>query len=161
MNVPRALAPADSPSLLAQPSALSLEDDLAQQAVPKAESNGTLKEAKSAPALSKLGGSLASSFSTLSMQPRASEASPPTQNTTPRPPLAQQETDLDVLAKYSGLSASSKAHGGEDVDQEHGPAEVVVDEGDPLGVTSGEAFKTNTAGLDFAAFASQNAYRDR
>lgn len=177
MNVPRALAPADPPTLHAQSSSVSFQDG--ELAGPKqvdiaASSEGTLREAKSTPDFSKMKDGISSNLSALNLPTTAQNAA--TVSPLQRPPMVQQGTDFEVLSKYAA-SSPPNGHAAETdarqatpmpTSEEGHPPEAVrrfeslqmEDEGDPLGVATGTT-KQETAGLDFAAFAAQNSYRDR
>jgi len=165
MNVPRALAPSDPPSFSTQRAGTPLDDEVAhsaQRANALPETNGTLKEAQSAPALSKMKDDLAPGISNLGMQASTPEIDPSTPVPAQRPPIAQQVTDLDVLAKYSGSLPPSAAMLTGDQNEQHHQQADSVDEDDPLGVGNNTpSIKAGSSGVDFAAFASQNAFQDR
>jgi len=164
MNLPRALAPADPPAPNVQTSSVSLDDGAISETEKSdmaASRETTLREAKSTPNISSAKDSLDSSFSGLNI-----ESQPTTDATTvpsaQRPPLAQQDTDFEVLARYTdgSPSAAPSSQNGE------APAQAarfqqMEEDADPLGVSSSKEKKKDSGGLDFAAFASQNAYRDR
>ncbi|KAM0719527.1 hypothetical protein Q7P37_003657 [Cladosporium fusiforme] len=76
-----------------------------------------------------------------------------------RPPMASQETDANVLARYAGLpSANSVPAAAVETSQ---PTEQ-TSSGDPLGVSAQEPKQRQGNGgrMDYAAFAQQNAFRD-
>jgi len=166
MNLPRALAPADpAPSLSVQTSSASLDDggiggtEKSNMAAP---SETTLREAKSTPNLSNAKDSLDSSFSGLNVESQLSTEAT-TALSAQRPPLVQQDTDFEVLAKYTGGSPSAAPSGqnGETAVQGARFQQMEDENGDPLGVSVNAKQKKESGGLDFAAFASQNAYRER
>jgi len=165
MNVPRALGPSDPPSFSTQRAGASMDDKVAystQRTNALPETNGTLKEAKSAPALSKMDDRLTSGVPNLGMQASTPDTLPSTPAPAQRPLLAQQLTDLDILAKYSGSSPPSVGALTSDSNEQHHQPADSVDEGDPLGVGhSTSSIQAGSSGVDFAAFASQNAFRDR
>lgn len=85
-----------------------------------------------------------------------------------RPALSSQETDTDVLARYAGVSSTTAA-----VKPEEETLTTFATQppgGDPLGASADEPLphrqqsqKTTQAaagGVDFAAFARENAFRD-
>jgi myotubularin-related protein 6/7/8 len=90
-----------------------------------------------------------------------------------RPTLSSQETDTDVLARYAGVSSTSAV-----VVKPEGEASTTTTTttaadtqpagGDPLGVSTDEPLPhrqqsqqtTRAGGVDFAAFARENAFRD-
>lgn len=92
-----------------------------------------------------------------------------------RPPMASQETDTDVLARYAGLPNASSAPEAQSPDVARPEAERETPQqaqqsaagGDPLGVSTEEPQQRSqqqqqqrVGGMDFAAFAQQNAFRD-
>ena len=159
MNVPRALAPADPPAVTP---ALGTSASFDEQNAPgKTEStdddtNGAIKEAKSAPNLSSLRSSITNSLSSLGLRGgdggTASMAAHETRK-------AQDDEvalsgQAEASTEQSGTQTESKRHSLPQMEQ-------MEFDGDPLGVTSSESNKTERSGLDFAAFASQNAFHDR
>lgn len=159
MNLPQALAPTMPPSLSSQASSTSFGEG----ATPTGEkANGnpdeiTLREAKSTPNMgSKAKHSFTSSLSALNLLSGAEQDSPKT-SFTPRPSLPHQETDDEVLSKYAGSAPPTTQ------DETSGNRDLrsvqIAEDDDPLGVTSSR--KQETGRLDFAAFASQNAFHDR
>ncbi|KAK3696050.1 phosphatidylinositol-3-phosphatase ymr1 [Vermiconidia calcicola] len=158
MNLPRALAPADPTVMTATlGSSVSFDD---QALVPeKSETasapNGTLKETKSTPSLSTTGGSVRDSFSTLSVEDSDVKSAAATERIIPQP-----NASFEVLPRHDDL-AKEPSKVNEAVPMEGNPEmepPAVGLEGDPLGVTKSIS---QSGRLDFAAFASQNAYRDR
>ena len=90
-----------------------------------------------------------------------------------RPPLPSQETDVDVLARYVGESSSGSAPKEQTEAQQpvSGPEKSQSAQqsvGDPLGVSSEEPQRRAAqqqrggggGGIDFAAFAQHNAFKD-
>merc|ERR1712183_1217358 len=78
-----------------------------------------------------------------------------------RPPLTQQETDLEVLARYTATSPPPSIENSQLAPSSADDTTSRQEEqGDPLGVASGvkPTQPMQRGGLDFAAFASQNAY---
>lgn len=166
MNVPRALAPADPPSFNAQPSSLSL-DDRAVSGAEKTETGGSsdaaLRSARSSPSLSRVRDGLTTGLSALSMQSTPSQSTPVPSTDTARPPLQARETDFEILSKYAGGSLPPTApNAGSERREQQQQDPPNQGEGDPLGVTNNtQADGGSSSRLDFAAFASQNAFRDR
>ncbi|KAK5136004.1 hypothetical protein LTR08_004258 [Meristemomyces frigidus] len=176
MNLPRAPAVDQSPLNL-QASSTSFDGGAGEKAL--ATTNGSaLREARSTPSLGKTWDSVTASFFTLGMQsPTSKDAA--TAPSVQRPPLSHQETDVEVLSKYAAsagaedLSAVTAA-GTEDpgavataagnhdaIDIAETDAQLEQTIGDTLGVGSSMTRKQETGRLDFAAFASQNAYNER
>jgi myotubularin-related protein 6/7/8 len=89
---------------------------------------------------------------------------------TKRPPMKSQETDVDVLARYAGLPAASNTSEEQSSTQQpepeaDDPEPASQSTGDPLGVSTEEPqqrpqHQQQPGGMDFAAFAQQNAFRD-
>ena len=87
-----------------------------------------------------------------------------------RPSLPHQETDIEVLSKYaasadiqdtSTLASATETSDARTIPETHTQAKQSMADGDdPLGV-SNAVRKQETGRLDFAAFASQNAYNER
>lgn len=86
-----------------------------------------------------------------------------------RPTLSSQETDTDVLARYAGVSSTTAAV--VKPEEEEAPTTPAITQpvgGDPLGVSTDEPLPhrqqsqqtTRAGGVDFAAFARENAFRD-
>jgi hypothetical protein len=93
-----------------------------------------------------------------------------------RPALPSQETDTDVLARYAGVSSATEAAVKEEIPSSASHSQA-LSSGDPLGVsatiTTDESLPhrqqaqqtTSTStraagGVDFAAFARENAFRE-
>jgi hypothetical protein len=87
-----------------------------------------------------------------------------------RPTLSSQETDTDVLARYAGVSSTTAVVKPEEDDISTATTTTAQPSGggDPLGVSSDEPLphrqqsqqNTRAGGVDFAAFARENAFRD-
>jgi hypothetical protein len=86
-----------------------------------------------------------------------------------RPTLSSQETDTDVLARYAGVSSTTAAV--VKPEEEEAPTTPAITQsvgGDPLGVSTDEPLPhrqpsqqtTRAGGVDYAAFARENAFRD-
>ncbi|KAK4953150.1 phosphatidylinositol-3-phosphatase ymr1 [Elasticomyces elasticus] len=159
MNVPRAPIPAlNVPSFNIQPSSLSLDDSAAtgaEKADPHYHSaDSALRETKSTPALSSLSKDAEPGISALAISERpTSEANQHTE-----PALQQDGSVGEVSAKVEDTipivePESSKAQSDITSQPDHRTLSHTEEEfGDPLGVTSR---------LDFGAFASQTAFRER
>jgi myotubularin-related protein 6/7/8 len=96
-------------------------------------------------------------------------AQPPTSSQQQRPTLASQDTDTDVLARYAGMSSmTAAAVRPEEEKASTTTAAAQSAGGDPLGVSAEEPLPhrqqtqqtTRVGGVDFAAFARENAFRD-
>lgn len=163
MNVPRALAPVDPPSLHAQPSSVSFDEGAGagvENGSTSPANDASLREAKSTPNFSTLKDGFNSSFSALSMQPHTNKPAVESATTpTQRPTIERQDTEFEVLPEGIGSVAPTAANG--DAGRAQMAVEQPQEEGDPLGVTSSMATKQASDRLDFAAFAAQNSYRDR
>ncbi|KAK5120214.1 hypothetical protein LTR85_006420 [Meristemomyces frigidus] len=159
MNLPLPPAPADTPSLNNQTSNASFgkgvvaggeKDDMAAI-------ESTLREAKSTSSFGKTNDSFAPKVSALNMADKDCAPATPVG----RPALTHRETDVDVLSLYTGGAMPLPAEA-ERADQTQSQAvQTIQEDDDPLGVTSSMAQKQEAGRLDFAAFAAQNAYRDR
>jgi myotubularin-related protein 6/7/8 len=102
----------------------------------------------------------------------AETAQPQTSSHQQRPTLSSQETDTDVLARYAGVSSTtaSVVKPEEDATSTTITTTTVTQPtgGDPLGVSPDEPLPhrqqsqqtTRAGGVDFAAFARENAFRD-
>ncbi|KAI7331056.1 protein phosphatase [Hortaea werneckii] len=167
MNVPAALAPSVSSTMYQGRSSISVDEattaGLETQALDAADPGTSLRGAKSTPNLAVMeqgGTELSPDLSALDLQSASTAGEPGHQ----RPPLLQQETDLEVLARYSATSPPPSAGTSQPIPSstdDTGSRQEV--QSDSLGVASG-AKPTQAmqgGGLDFATFASQNAYRDR
>jgi hypothetical protein len=87
-----------------------------------------------------------------------------------RPTLSSQETDTDVLARYAGVSSTTAVVKPEEEDISTATTTTAQPSGggDPLGVSIDEPLphrqqsqqNTRAGGVDFAAFARENAFRD-
>lgn len=158
MNLPRALAPADPPAITATLGSSASFDERTTESE-KTEStaslNGMIKETKSTPNLSTMGESVTNNFSSLGIQTNDTKVAAATELIIP-----QQSTDFEVIPKQEDLLQSKD---GPVISESRPPLEQMAVEydGDPLGVTKSMSRKPETRGLDFAAFASQNAFRDR
>lgn len=85
-----------------------------------------------------------------------------------RPPMSSQETDDDVLARYAGQTSAGGASKDQlesqrtETEQEM-PRQTHQITGDPLGVSAEEPQQRQSqrmGGMDFAAFAQHNAFKD-
>lgn len=163
MNLPRALAPVDPapPPARLRPS-VSFEEPSAVEGG-KEESvrgEGAVKETRSTPSLAAVRDSLTNSFSSMTFRQTvdAKESAPGVDVAGDVPPAPAAATEEHVVPERQ---------------QDHPPAApqtstfdtMDMDEGDPLGVSSSAPRKIDSGGggrgLDFAAFASQNAFRER
>jgi myotubularin-related protein 6/7/8 len=88
-----------------------------------------------------------------------------------RPTLSSQETDTDVLARYAGVSSTTASVVRPEEEAASTTAAAAITQptgGDPLGVSADEPLQhrqqlqqtTRAGGVDFAAFARENAFRD-
>ena len=158
MNVSRALAPAD-PSTVTPTRGASIsidEQDDVDDGSGTASVNGSIKEAKSTPNLTSLTESITKGFSSLGLQKKEERSAS----------LAPQPTELPPSNAEDALKQTEVVQEQPESRQEPEAAiqsktEQLEYDGDPLGVTSRQSSKTERGGLDFAAFASQNAFRDR
>ena len=159
MNVPRALAPADPPAVTPTlGTSVSFDvpsagDESEAVGVP---ANDAIKEAKSTPNLSAMTAGITSTFSALGLQNQDKKSDPAS-----TPPKEQQLGDFEVLAKQAETTEGGEEAKAEPASRSLPKMEEMEYDGDPLGVSSGKANNVEREGLDFAAFASQNAFRDR
>lgn len=74
-----------------------------------------------------------------------------------RPSMPSQDTDINVLARYAGFSSASDSRNEQ-------PEQAQQNTGDPLGVSSDDPQERQqqrrAGGVDYAAFAQQNAFKD-
>ncbi|WPH03395.1 Hypothetical protein R9X50_00627400 [Acrodontium crateriforme] len=170
MNVPRALLAAESASLTAESTSLSINGSETQ--LPGSDNNAydfTSKGATSTP-LSHVTqddgiASLTSSYSTLTNTKPKDPASD-TAMLSSRPVAAQNDIDVTLPAKTSADSSNSITEAvavskAPFENKAEGAPQNIDEDDDPLGVTSSLKNKENASGLDFAAFASQNAFQER
>ncbi|TKA32842.1 hypothetical protein B0A50_01068 [Salinomyces thailandicus] len=160
MNVLRALAPTDSHVMRSETSSVSFEEDGVAGTVKREQeaTNGsaTLREAKSTPEFrGKKEETLALGFSDLNLQDNAGSLT----STVKRPHVVSLDDDSEVLAKHASPDVSMPAQPA--LAQTETVFVQTEDGGDPLGVSASSAKKQSSGGLDFAAFASQNAYSDK
>lgn len=159
MNIPRALAPADPPAVTPTlGTSVSFDEQNRGDEVeqPSASANGSIKEAKSTPNLTTLRENITNSFSSFNLQGKDKRTASVSAESTEQPQgeVGQLPTQTSSLGEQSIVQSVSK---NEDSWQTRNSDEG---DGDPLGVTSSQP-KTAKSGLDFAAFASQNAFQDR
>ncbi|KAK4547985.1 hypothetical protein LTR36_010705 [Oleoguttula mirabilis] len=165
MNLPsRPLAPVGPRSLSAQASSASFDEGpiTGAEKVSTVSHGITFGEAESTPTKGQATPSFTSEFSALNMESGAGEDDEIAALTT-RPPLSHQDTDVEVLLRYTGSSPPTSRTGdaGQAYTQAAPEQAEVQEDDDPLGVTSSMARKQETDRMDFAAFATQNAYQDR
>ena len=161
MNRPRSLAPADPPAITATlGSSISFDERVGGGS--KTESiappNGTVRETRSTTDLTTMGDAVTNSFSSLGLQSNDTKVAAATEHFDPQP-----TTDFEIVPKHEGIAqapneAKEVPQAGNGLQDE--PVAVEYD-GDPLGVMKSMLRKTEVDGLDFAAFASQNAFKDR
>ncbi|KAK3056401.1 phosphatidylinositol-3-phosphatase ymr1 [Extremus antarcticus] len=150
MNIPGALAPSDPPAMTATlGSSVSFDDQALDPATAHGTNtslNGSLRGSKSAPNLESVADeSIANSFTALSMDAnRDTKVAAATEQFVP----SNQDTQADAQPAYIERSPVLPT------------IESMEDEGDPLGV-SASVKPVASNRLDFAAFASQTAFRDR
>jgi hypothetical protein len=156
MNVPRALAPADPPAMTATlGSSVSFDEQALDDGKIDAtsNSNGTIKESTSTPNLNTMGDSVRNSFASLSVGGNDTKTAAATERSIP------QHGPVEI-AKTTEISSLDAPNGAHERQLSNTPAmEPLEFDGDPLGVTASKAVQSDK--LDFAAFASQNAFRDR
>jgi hypothetical protein len=156
MNVPRALAPADPPAVTPTlGTSVSFDEPSAgdDAEVTDTSANGAIKEAKSTPNFSTLTEGITNRFSSLGLQNKDKKV-----DTASTLANEQQQGEFEVLAKQADSNEDAKE---KPADQSLPQMEEMEYDGDPLGVSSSKANNVERSGLDFAAFASQNAFRDR
>ena len=160
MNMPVVLPQALSK---VQASSASFDDGASDKA---GTGDTALREARSTPTLGRTWNSVTGGFSALSIQSAAVKPASST-SLAERPSLPHQETDIEVLSKYavsadvpdtSAVTIAARTSDAETAAETNMHAEQTLD--DPLGVSNAVRQK-ETGRLDFAAFASQNAYNER
>lgn len=164
MNLPKALAPPDSlPNTIPLRASVSVEEPTGEgesKAGP-ATSENAIKETKSTPSLAAMRDSLTNSFSSMRFgYPEARKESAPE-------PLVNQPVDIEPSSEAAEkeeiedlrdtqTEATATANEPAKFDR------LDMDDGDPLGVSSSAPKQVGSSkGLDFAAFASQNAFSER
>jgi myotubularin-related protein 6/7/8 len=156
MNLPRALAPADPPAMSATfGSRISFDDQALENGKSEATGpvNGSIKESKSTPSLTTAGESASNSLSALNIQSNDTKAAAATEHFTPSFHPAETALQAEEPKEPPAGETSSRS------EPNLISMEAMEYDGDPLGVTSSKPVTTDK--LDFAAFASQNAFRDR
>ena len=153
MNVPRALAPADPQAViptLGTSVSFDEQNPPGKNESPDDAANGAIKEAKSTPNLSSLRHSITTSLSSLGIGggEGSTQSTATVETHKPQTDVASQ---VEAETEPSGTDAEPKRHSLPQMEQ-------MEFDSDPLGVSSS---KTEKSGLDFAAFASQNAFQDR
>lgn len=162
MNLPRALAPANPPAITPNlGSAVSFDSRADPGAVEDGESvtaSGGLRQSKSTQSLSAGNEGLADDFASLSTRSNDMKVHAATGSIS-----RKREAGFEILEKREGASQPALEADEEVVVEKQPQVEPMLMEydGDPLGVTSSTATSAKSGGLDFAAFASQNAYRDK
>jgi myotubularin-related protein 6/7/8 len=170
MNVPRALAPPERSTLEARSVSLAATEIL------DSGSNIRISTSTIPPSVLSLMNDPSSDYATeastqvVTNQAGVSDSKPA--DTSKRPPMPSQDTDVDVLARYAGVpSSSSTSREQAEVQQPELEPEkaqhVQQSVGDPLGVSSEEVQQRpqqqqqqRSGGMDFAGFAQHNAFRD-
>ena len=170
MNVPRAMPQPERTTLDARSASLGATEALAT------DSNYRLSTTTIPSVLSLLSNpssESATEASTPAVAGQSGVAGSKPAEASKRPPMPSQETDVDVLARYAGESSSSSAPK-EQVEvqqpapEPEKPQSAQQNVGDPLGVTSEEPQRRAAqqqrggggGGIDFAAFAQHNAFKD-
>ena len=161
MNLPRALAPADPLAMTANMNTSVSFDERSTSGPQKAgvatPGIAATKETTSTPSLNTKKDDLASNFSTMNLRASEEKAEP-----FYRAPVVQQDNDVEMPAK-----PSTGNH--EEMERKEDKGEQAVsfyqfqteEDGDPLGVTGNKSREIKgSGGLDFAAFASQNAFKE-
>lgn len=153
MNTPRALAPSDPPTMTATTAATAVEavekqNERQGRFGERVASSGTIKESKSTPNLEASAAHMtAERFEAMSV----------------KEPSARFDDDEAVAVEYEDPGVENASAGKSSIPT---PASKTFEyDGDPLGVTassspSSQPTRTASERLDFAAFASQNAFRD-
>lgn len=161
MNVPRTLARTDATAVTAnlttavsfdECTTIAIEDEHATS-VP----NGSIKETKSTPNLRALEEDLPDSMSLLRVETKKPNTENAIESTT-----HTQDAGFEVVEKHPDLSLEQPNTVEIVAETANQQNQVALEyDGDPLGVMASMSKKTDRAGLDFAAFASQTAFRDR
>ena len=182
MNLPRALAPADpAPHTATAPlrPSVSFEEPGTAAAAGRdgekaAAENGAVKETRSTPSLATLRDNLTSSFSSMGLRMPAAEGKK--EGTVPEVPEVEGEQTQVEGGLPQPSSTRQSQPDARQIDTTTTPQvdetakidqmDMGVDEGDPLGVSPSAPKQVSSSGrrgsgLDFAAFASQNAFRER
>ena len=157
MNLPRALAPADPPAItLTLGSSVSFDE----RAVPDGDdvgtttaSHSTIKESKSTPNLSATNDIIQNGNTSLNIQ--SNEQREESTTTTAQ---EQKNVGFEMVSKQA--SKPQPETNGE-INKPQTEQMEMWEDGDPLGVTGSMSQKPEDKGLDFATFASENAFRDR
>lgn len=155
MNVPRALAQPEKSALDLRSASVGAAEILAANLTeaPVKPAAPSLEATKSTP---NLGATLEESAVADDVPDKTLDV--PQAQASHRPSLLSQETDINVLARYAG----SPSRGGSTTEQ---PQESQQSTGDPLGVSLEEPQQRQrqqqrAGGVDYAAFAQQNAFKD-
>ena len=162
MNLPRALAPADPPAITPTlGSSVSIDDRASglEKNEPSAPPNGSIKATQSTPSLSTTTESVRNSFSSLGVQPNDTGVAAETDT-----PIPHNDADFEMVLPKQDEPPQSQIETNKAVpaDSRQQVEQMAMEyDGDPLGVTASMSRKTERGGLDFAAFASQTAFRDR
>jgi hypothetical protein len=159
MNVPRALAPADPPAVTPTlGTSVSFDEPSAGDdgEIAGTSANGAIKEAKSTPSFSTLTEGMTNRFSSLALQNKDKKV-----DTASTLAKEQQQGEFEVLAKQAEITGGNEESKAKLANQSLPQMEDMERDGDPLGVSSSKANNVERGGLDFAAFASQNAFQDR
>ncbi|KAF2478977.1 protein-tyrosine phosphatase-like protein [Neohortaea acidophila] len=164
MNVPRALVVSHPPHASVDSSSTASLEETPVVVGTSSPTSGGLKSALSAPNFKSMSDSLNGASSWMGLGSKNAGAAATTINPEPTTPTAQRNTTAPPEARHEETDdivqgkVPKSDEGQEPVAEEY--------EGDPLGV-SAESTPMKTAattarsrGLDFAAFASQNAFRD-
>lgn len=163
MNLPRALASAEPalriPTLRASMSVEESagDDDAAEVSAEKP--NGNLKETRSTPSLATVRDSLTNSFSSMTFRTTEPRKESGPESEFKQAPATAADVNLEDQTYQSSQQLPDEATKKANETTKFG--EMDMDEGDPLGVSSQTPKQVGSSGLDFAAFASQNAFRDR
>lgn len=158
MNLPGALAPADPPTITPRiGSSVSFDEHASSGDVSVSStstSNGVVKESKSTPNLH-VPDDINGHTSALSLQ--SDDAN---ETTAARSVSSKLGVDFQLLEEHTESSEPPSNANGKATEPKVEQLNMWED-GDPLGVTSNTSHQSRGGGLDIAAFASENAFRDR
>ena len=170
MNVPRALPPPERSALEARSASLGANEVLSMDSNYRL-STTTVPSVLSLPSNPSSESATEASMLAVTVQSGAADSKPA--EAPKRPPMPSQETDINVLARYAGESSSAnapkeQAETKQPVSEREEPQSAQQSVGDPLGVSSEEPQRRAAqqqrggggGGIDFAAFAQHNAFKD-
>ena len=164
MNLPRALAPPDpAPHTAPLRPTVSFEESMVSEEgeeAAAAKGDGAIKETRSTPSLASVRDTLTNSFSSMTFRtPETRKESVPELSSVQAETAAVADTPADEKSARGEQEPQSEVSTA--ADEKTKFDQMDMDEGDPLGVSSSAPKEVGSGRLDFATFASQNAFRDR